>query len=270
MEPVAPRGSVLDPAYERVGVLRRLRRATKSLRAPSKRLIFPWLVPLAGGMVGWALRITIGSGRCTWIEAPAAQAMRESGKPYIFVMFHGRQFPLMPYARAVPMVVLTSLSDLGWLESRFLRVFGAETERGSTTRGGARALIQLRRRLEEGKVVTISVDAPRGPHEYVKAGAVFLARKTGVPLVPGGGAFHPAMRLRGSWDRSFVPVPFSRVVLVIGDPIHVRQDGGDDVIAAEQARVRDVLIALGDRADRAARRGTNGEPQAGPCPRRPS
>lgn len=261
---------MLDPAYEHVGVLRRWRRATKRLRAPSKRLLFPWVVPLVGGMVGWALRITIGSGRCTWIEAPAARALRESGAPYVFVMFHGRQFPLLPYARAVPMVVLTSLSDLGGLEAHFLRVFGAEVERGSTTRGGARALIQLRRRLEERKVVTISVDAPRGPHECVKAGAVFLARKTGMPLVPGGAAFHPALRLRGSWDRSFVPIPFSRVVVVIGDPIHVRQDGGDEVIAAEQARVREALLALGERADRAARHGAAGEPHAGPCPRRPS
>ena len=118
--------------------------------------------------------------------------------------------------------------------------------------------------------MTISVDAPRGPHEYVKAGAVFLARKTGIPLVPGGGAFRPAVRLRGSWDRSFVPIPFSRIVVVIGEPLHIRQDGGDEVIAEEQARVRESLVALGDRADRVARHGAAGEPFAGPCPRRPS
>jgi len=257
----APRGAVLDEAYKRVGPFRRLRRATKSLRAPSKRLIFPWLVPLAGGMVGWGLRAIIATDRCRWIEAEGARALRESGKPFIFVEFHGRQFPLLPYAIAVPMIVLTSMSDLGWFEACFLRAFGAEIERGSTTRGGARALIQLRRRLEEGKVVTISVDAPRGPHEQVKAGAVFLARKTGIPIVPGAASFRPGYRIASSWDRSFVPMPFARATVVIGEPIHVRKDGGDEVIAEEAARVQRALIELGERADRH-------EPHAGKCPRR--
>jgi lysophospholipid acyltransferase (LPLAT)-like uncharacterized protein len=246
----APRGTVLDPAYKRVGPFRRLRRATKALRAPSKRLLFPWLVPLSGGIVGWGLRAIIATGRCTWIEAPGAKDLRESRKPFVFVEFHGRQFPLLPYAIAVPMIVLTSMSDLGWFEACFLKVFGAEIERGSTTRGGARALIQLRRRLEEGKVVTISVDAPRGPHEQVKAGAIFLARKTGIPIVPGAASFRPGYRIRGSWDRSFVPIPFARATVVIGEPIHVRQDGGDEVIAQEQARVQRALLELGERADR--------------------
>ena len=268
MSNVSPRGATADPTRERAGPLRRLRRATKSLRAPSKRLIFPWLVPATGGAFGWMLRGTLASDRCTWIEPPAAREMRESGTPFIFVSFHGRQFPLLAYVAEVPMVILTSLSDLGWFESCFLKAFGAETERGSTTRGGARALMQLRRRLDAGKVVTISVDGPKGPHECVKAGAIFLARKTGTPLMPVGAAFRPAFRLNNSWDRSFVPVPFSRVAVVVGDPIYVRQDGGDEVIAEEQARVRDILMDLGARADRIGFDGKTDEPYAGGRPKR--
>lgn len=257
---VAPRGAALDEGYRRVSPLRRLRRATKSLRAPSKRLIFPWLIPFLGGGVGWWLRLTLASDRCTWIETPAARAMRESGEPFILVGFHGRQFPILAYVGAVPMVILTSLSDLGWFEACFLSKFGALIERGSNTRGGARALITLRRHLDEGRTVGISVDGPKGPHESVKAGAIYLARKTGAPLIPCGAAFRPRVRYSRSWDRSFVPIPFSRLTVVVGDPIHVRRDGGDEVIAEEQSRVRDVLIALGERADRVGYFGATSEP----------
>jgi len=269
MPNVSPRGAVADPTLDRAGPLRRLRRATKSLRAPSKRLIFPWLVPITGGAVGWTIRGILATDRWTWIEPPAARAMRESRSPFIVVGFHGRQFPLMAYVAAVPMIILTSLSDLGWLEACFLKPLGAETERGSTTRGGARALMMLKKRLDAGKVVSISVDGPKGPHECVKAGAVFLARKTGIPLMPVSAGFRPSIRLKRSWDRSFVPVPFSRVSVVVGEPIHVRQDGGDDVIAAEQARLRDVLLDLGARADRVAFDGRTDEPHVGGRPPRP-
>jgi lysophospholipid acyltransferase (LPLAT)-like uncharacterized protein len=257
--PDAPRGAVADEKFEKVGLLRRLRRATKALRSPSKKLLFPWLVPFAGWVVGWWLRLTLATCRCTWIETPAARALRLSGKPFIFVSFHGRQFALLEYVMTVPMVILTSLADLGRLESHFVQVMGADAELGSNTRGGAAALLKLKKHLGNGRVVTISVDGPKGPHQQVKAGAVFLARKTGVPLIPVGAAFVPSVRLGWLWDQSYFPLPFSRVSVVVGDPIEVDRSGGDDVISAEQVRVRDLLIALGDRADRVGYDGATDE-----------
>jgi lysophospholipid acyltransferase (LPLAT)-like uncharacterized protein len=234
---------------------RSLRRATKALRGPGKRLIFPWLIPVLGAGVAWWLRLTLASNAYTRIESPAAQGLRESGVPFILVGFHGRQFPLFAYIAEVPLVILTSLSDVGWVEACFLRRLGAGVERGSDTRGGARALIQLRRHLDEGRAVGISVDGPKGPHECVKAGAIYLARKAGVALLPAAASFQPTLRLSRIWDRSFVPLPFAKLTVVVGDPIHVRRDGGDEVIAEEQARVRETLIAIGKRADRAGHPG---------------
>jgi 1-acyl-sn-glycerol-3-phosphate acyltransferase len=105
----------------------------------------------------------------------------------------------------------------------------------------------------------VRVDGPKGPHQQEKAGAVFLARKTGVPLIPVGAAFVPSVRLGWLWDQSYFPLPFSRVSVVVGDPIEVDRSGGDETISAEQVRVRDLLIALGDRADRVGYDGATDE-----------
>jgi lysophospholipid acyltransferase (LPLAT)-like uncharacterized protein len=118
------------------------------------------------------------------------------------------------------------MSDLGWFEACFLKVFGAEIERGSTTRGGAPRAHPAPAPARGGEGRHDQRGRAARAARAGEGGAVFLARKTGIPIVPGAASFRPGYRIKGSWDRSFVPMPFARATVVIGEPILVRQDGG--------------------------------------------
>ena len=109
--------------------------------------------------------------------------------------------------------------DGEWI-AKIIRRFGYFTARGSTSRGGKRALVQLRRDVEAGSPTAFTVDGPRGPALRVQPGAVWLASLTGNPILP----FHvEADRYWSarSWDRTQVPKPFSRVAVAIGEPIEL-------------------------------------------------
>jgi hypothetical protein len=95
-------------------------------------------------------------------------------------------------------------------------------------------MIDLARHIEKNKDIAIALDGPRGPRGVVKPGALWLSKATSCAIVPMGIAFGRAKRF-GSWDRLALPMPFSRVVMVIGDNVQIGPDAGDDVI--QRARV---------------------------------
>ncbi len=147
-------------------------------------------------------------------------AVVRSGRQPILALWHGRIFAGLHYFRRRGIVVITSRNFDGEWIARILERSGFETARGSTSRGGARALVQLRRNLRAGRPAAFTVDGPRGPARVAQPGAVWLAGATGNPVLP----FHiEASRCwtTGSWDRTQVPKPFSTVALAIGPPIDV-------------------------------------------------
>jgi lysophospholipid acyltransferase (LPLAT)-like uncharacterized protein len=143
-----------------------------------------------------------------------------SGKQPILALWHGRILPGLHYFRNRGVVVITSQNFDGEWIARILHRFGFGTARGSTSRGGARALVQLRRDLLAGKPAAFTVDGPRGPARVVQPGVAFLAGATGHPILPYHIESNRHWTLR-SWDRTQIPKPFSTVVLVIGAPIEV-------------------------------------------------
>jgi len=147
-------------------------------------------------------------------------AIVTSGRQPILACWHGRILTGLYYFRHRGIVALASQNFDGEWIARILHRFGYATARGSTSRGGARALVQLRRELAAGHGVAITVDGPRGPARVVQAGAAWLAGATGQPILP----FHlEADRYwtTRSWDRAQVPRPFSTVAVVIGAPMVV-------------------------------------------------
>jgi lysophospholipid acyltransferase (LPLAT)-like uncharacterized protein len=142
------------------------------------------------------------------------------GRPPIFAFWHGRILAATLYFRDRGIVVITSENFDGEWIARIIRKFGYGTARGSTSRGGARALGQLRREMAAGKPAAFTLDGPRGPARVAQAGAVWLAGATGNPIVP----FHiEAARswTVKSWDRQQVPKPGADVSIAIGSPIVV-------------------------------------------------
>jgi hypothetical protein len=151
----------------------------------------------------------------------------------IFAFWHGRILPSTLYWRDRGIVVITSENFDGEWIARVIARFGYGTARGSTSRGGARALVQLRQELRAGRPVAFTVDGPRGPARVAQPGAVWLSGATGHPILP----FHiEADRCwtARSWDRSQVPKPYSAVAVAIGAPIEVP---GTDAGVLESSRL---------------------------------
>lgn len=106
----------------------------------------------------------------------------------------------------------------GEIVSRVLAGFGIESTRGSSTRGAVPGFLNLVRASRRGMDIALIPDGPRGPAGVAKGGAAELAVATGAPLFPMAVSCSNAWRL-GTWDRLLLPRPFSRMVLVVGEPI---------------------------------------------------
>jgi hypothetical protein len=181
---------------------------------------------ILGGFVGLVARLWLATLRVRVVPHPALADV--SGRPWVFAFFHGTQWPLLAWRGRRPTVVLVSLSADGTMQARALRILGLEVERGSTSRGGARGLVRVARRLRRGGVdAAFAVDGPRGPYGLAKGGARVAARAADALLVPVGTAIDRGFVLTRAWDRFAIALPWSRVVISLGEPIHVSDPRGD-------------------------------------------
>ena len=173
-------------------------------------------------------------------------AILASGRQPILGFWHGRILPATYYFRNRGIVVMISMNFDGEGIGRTIQRFGYGVARGSTSRGGARALAQLRRDVTSGRPVGFALDGPRGPARVAQPGAVFLAGATGHPILP----FHfEADRFwsAGRWDRTQVPKPFARVALAVGEPLYV-PDTDHATIESSRVQLEAVLLQLEKRA----------------------
>ena len=161
--------------------------------------------------------------------------------------WHGRILPATYYFRRRGIVVITSENFDGEWIARIIERFGYKTARGSTTRGGLKAMLQLVRDMEKGKPAGFTLDGPRGPARVAQPGAIWLARATGNPVLPFHleASSHWTMK---SWDRTQVPKPFSTVALAVGESFEVASDADDEQM--ERAR-QDLEGRLGELEKRA-------------------
>lgn len=156
-------------------------------------------------------------------------AIGAAGHQPIMAFWHGRILPATYYFRRRGIVVITSENFDGEWIARIIGRFGFGTARGSTSRGGLKALHQLTRDVAAGRPVGFTVDGPRGPARVAQPGAVWLAKATGHPVLP----FHlEANRYwtLNSWDRTQIPKPFATVSIVIGEPFYVPSGADEEEI----------------------------------------
>lgn len=143
---------------------------------------------------------------------------REKAGNVIFVFWHGRLLPLSYIHRNEGVNVLVSTHQDGEYISRVIHGLGFQTSRGSSTRRGSAAVRDLIAVAASGTDVAITPDGPRGPRERCQPGAVYLAKKLGLPVIPVGLCVRPCRRLR-TWDRFMIPLPFARGIEVFGEPV---------------------------------------------------
>ncbi len=177
------------------------------------------------------------------------EALQRRGQQPIFAFWHGRILAATYFWRRRGIVVMTSANFDGEWIARIIERFGYGTARGSTSRGGRRALAQLRRDLRAGRPAAFTVDGPRGPARSVQPGAVWLSRLTGSPILPFHIEADPCWTV-GSWDQAQIPKPFARAAIVVGQPIAAPPPSDDDGVEAARLELEH---ALHDAARRALR-----------------
>ncbi len=182
--------------------------------------------------LGWGVLQFIG--RTSRIERhfePRAEELFRSGRPLIYALWH--RFQLLPIYihRNEDILVLVSRSRDGELVARPLRRMGFRTARGSSSRGGGAALLEVLGDLESGRRVVFTPDGPRGPLGAVQPGVVAAAQKTGVPVLPVAWAGRRVKAL-SSWDRFMIPYPFGRYQVVYHAPVDIAPEeaGGEEKI----------------------------------------
>jgi lysophospholipid acyltransferase (LPLAT)-like uncharacterized protein len=188
-----------------------------------------------GVLLGLVARAWLATLRVRVVVSPGLT--REGGRPWVLAFFHGTQWPLLAWRRRAPTVVLVSLSHDGSMQARALALQGFLVVRGSSSRGGARGLAALVRRMREERAdAAFAVDGPRGPYGVAKAGAVAAARAVGGVLVPMGSAIQRGIVLSRAWDRFALAWPFSRVTVTLGAPIEPGAEHARELL--EEAIVR--------------------------------
>jgi lysophospholipid acyltransferase (LPLAT)-like uncharacterized protein len=188
------------------------------------KLRHPALIRAVGWAGSWALRAWVGSLRYRYVPLGANLDPHrpEFAGRYIYAFWHEHiLLPAFQYGRADIQVLISRHAD-GQLIAEVCERLGFRLARGSSTRGGVDALRQMLKASETSHVA-ITPDGPRGPRRRVQPGLIYLAARTGLPVVPMGVGYDRPWRLK-SWDRFAVPRPGSRAVLVTGEPISVPAD----------------------------------------------
>ena len=164
------------------------------------------------------------------------------GKTKIMGFWHNRIFLATYYFRHRGIVVITSKSFDGEYIARFIQRFGYGAVRGSSTRGGVGALVQMIRLMKKNLPMGFSLDGPKGPRYKVKTGALLLAKKTGNPIMPFSVEAKNFWTIK-SWDKLQIPKPFTRAKILIAEPFYVSAD-------ADEAEIEDKRKELQEKLDK--------------------
>lgn len=173
--------------------------------------------------------------------------------PCLFVFWH-EYIPFMFYLRGHCEVafLVSQHRDAQWV-SQAARHMGFRTVQGSTTRGGVTALLQiLKNRLPN---LAITPDGPRGPRRTMAPGAVYLASRLGIPVVPVGMGYARPWRVRNSWDQFAIPRPYSRARAVFGPRVIVPDGLSRDRLEGYRRRIETLLNRLTETAEHWAESG---------------
>jgi lysophospholipid acyltransferase (LPLAT)-like uncharacterized protein len=212
----------------------------------AKHGIVRWLAPRLAYAYLRLCRMTM---RLEYGNREALDRACEHTGPYILAFWHSR-FVMMPYVYPGDRIaVLSSTHADSRLLADVLRRFGFTVAEGSSSRGGAAGLRTMLRLARDGHDLGITPDGPKGPPREAKPGVIAVARMAGIPIVPVSFSARPARRL-GSWDRTLLPLPFSRGRYLFGEPIHVPREANREQQEALRLAVQTELDRLTDELDR--------------------
>jgi len=177
------------------------------------------------------------------------QELYASGTPFILCFWHGKYVPVLPLFEGYRACVLTSLSGRGNVIAEICRNFGYDYAQ-IPDRGGEVSFHIMKEALARSRAAAIAVDGPLGPYHVVKRGVPLLASATGYRLLPLSLEAQRKKVKENRWDLMEIPKPFSRAMLVIGDPLEIPPGVSLEEAALWAGRLGDSLRALDARAAR--------------------
>lgn len=215
----------------------------------------PWLLKLVGFVGAWVIRGWIGTLRYRYRPlGPNVDPHQPGlGTRYIYAAWHENMLLLAYHYGRPDIFVLISQHADGEMIAEVCRHLRFRLIRGSTTRGGVES---IRRMLRLGRQAHLAItpDGPRGPRRHVHQGLIYLAARTGMPIVPVGVGFERPWRMR-SWDRFAVPRPWSLSVCVTGPVIQIPPDLDRDQLEQYRLAVEEAMAQANAAAERLAEGG---------------
>jgi len=168
-------------------------------------------------LIGWILMNLIGKT----LRIKIIKLVDYINDQYVYAFWHGEQFIPFYVNKKMNVVIMSSMSKDGEIQSKILENFGYIPVRGSSSKGAERALVETLRYAKKGYKVAFAVDGPKGPLHKVKPGIMFISQRLGIPLVPLCGVAKNVKILNKAWDKYKIPVPFSKAVMIYGNPIKI-------------------------------------------------
>ena len=194
------------------------------------------------------LRLLFFTISITEIPDALSQKYKRQGKCMIYAFWHAHILAPSYVGRSLGAKVLISQHRDGEYIAQIVKRLGNDVARGSTTRGGARALLSMIKKIKEEKVsLAITPDGPKGPRFVVQSGVIMLGQKTRYPIIPVM-VYHSKCWEMPSWDRFCIPKPFSKIVLIYGDPIMIPPKLKKSEVEEYRVSLEKAFIKLGNEA----------------------
>jgi len=199
--------------------------------------------------LGWILVLILGKlTRIQVVDQHYWNQLKATGRGFLVVLWHGRIVLPIYFHRWQNAVAMVSTHNDGEMIARTVHKLGFRTVRGSSTRGGNVALREMVRALKAGSVGTMMPDGPRGPRHQMKEGAFYIAQLAGVPLLPMTYSAEHFVEFK-SWDRFMLVKPFSRAVIMYGEPFEIPSRFAPGEKERLQHELEQRLIQLEKKAD---------------------
>jgi len=208
-------------------------------------------------LIALIYRLLRASWRVQIYESPEFQRLRSQKAPVVYAHWHGDELAILHLLKPYRACAMVSTSQDGELMAQAIHHLGARTSRGSATRGGVSALRGILRLAKEGWSPSVAVDGPKGPLHRAKPGVFEISKILQAPIIPLVAHAEPRFVFEKAWNKTYLPLPFSRVQIVFADPlpaIEKAEDGRDEkhaqgleqALANAQQYARKLIAAPGN------------------------
>jgi lysophospholipid acyltransferase (LPLAT)-like uncharacterized protein len=162
----------------------------------------------------------------------------------LYAFWHNRQIILFNTHRNMNLCILTSSSNDGDWVANISKILGYDVVRGSTSRGGGKALVTMLKVMKKGKNIGIAIDGPRGPVYEAKSGLLYLAQKQRSPIILVAGSMKNFWQLT-TWDNFMIPKPFTKIIIKYDGPFYVKHnDKIEEITKTLGSRLKKLQIDL--------------------------